>query len=92
MRRLDKNGQKYRVDISPDAWVRIGMLPTSVFRRIQDELTRIAEVETARDSGSDLAEALDATLAFSIDHHTVYYLIESRTRSVTLLDVRPSKR
>jgi hypothetical protein len=74
----------YRVNFSPEAWKKVGLMPSSTFQSLQEALERIArEMGSARPEGEDSSSALHA----EVEGLVVIYQRDDASMTLTLVDI-----
>jgi hypothetical protein len=79
----------YRVEISASAWAQLESLPFAAYRRIQRELSAIAEVAALNHklAVGGLNDSLHSSLCFSAGNFVAVYRLSPLERMVTLLEI-----
>ncbi len=81
------SANEYRVEITAEAWIQLGILPARLFQRIQNELKAIAEVVYFEDALLSGPSSFASDLALTLDSVQVHYRIEASKRLVRLVAV-----
>ncbi len=92
MRRPAEFPDDYRIEIAASVWGQIGTLSTAVFRRVQEELARVAEAASAEHRLFAVPRESDADRGLRVEDVTVVYRVEPSRRIIRLVGVDRSVR
>ncbi len=90
MRRFEPPGSRYTVQIGSPVWRQISHLPAETYRRIREELERVAASVAANPESLPLLPrdgGVPSGFSLVVGDYIVLYEVDSERRSVTLMDV-----